>query len=98
MNIVSFGFKRLSLHQVLKMTLGFVMLSRISNATIEVTIAGMFRSNGLSNGSNDGTGVVCFLTDVARDTVSSIVTALLTPSLMLLMTFLFGTNRKRELV
>ena len=39
-----------------------------------------------------------FLTDVARDTVSSKVTAWLTPSLMLLMTSLIGTKRKRELV
>ena len=43
-------------------------------------------------------GVVCFLTDLARDTLSSIVTAWLTPSLVLLMTSLFGANGKRELV
>ena len=34
-------------------------------------------------GNNDRTVVVCFSTDVARDTMSSRVTAWLTPNLML---------------
>ena len=95
------------------MTFGFVKLSRVSNATIEVTVAGMFwqKPENVSGNAQvllirtklikrniEGTGVICFLTDVVKDTRSSIVTAWLTPSLMVLMTFLFGTNGKRELV
>ena len=33
------------MHQVLDMTLGFVELRRVSNATIGVAVAGMFRRN-----------------------------------------------------
>ena len=95
------------------MTLGFVKLSRFGNATIEVTVADIFRQKPenvcgnaqvlwirtkLINGNIEGTEVLCFLTDIAREKVSSIVTAWLTPSLMLLMTSSFGTNGKREIV
>ena len=43
------------------------------------------------------TWVVCFLTDVTRGKIASKVTTWLTPSLMLLMTSLIGTERKLEL-
>ena len=44
------------------------------------------------NKKHGGRGVLRFLTDVARDTVSSIVNALLTPSLMKMKTGFFGTG------
>ena len=95
------------------MTLGFVKLSRVSNATIEVTLAGMFRQKPehvcgnaqvfsirikLINWKYWRNGRYLFLTDVARDTVTSIVIDWLTPSLKFLKTPLFGTKGKRELI
>ena len=94
-------------------TLGFVKLTRVSNATIEAAIAGMYRQKSENVCGNSQALLIrtrfikwkqrnwtffVFLTDVARDPVSSIVTALLTPSLILLLASLFGTNGKRELV
>ena len=103
MKIFSFSFKAPSLHQVLEMTLRLIKFNRVSRAIFEFTVKNakriLIRTKHIKLHIELKTErEFCVFTDVARGTMSSILSSLLTPSLMLLMISLFGTNGIVEVV